>query len=378
MKHYICMALIATMIVACFSGCGKQDNVEPSEMYGNTDNISANETIEPQIKHVAQEICDNLTIDADAVIPVKTQYGTYNLNMVDSDPDRLFGIFSEDGTDNYTTEDRSYPGATVFKYSKPDGRNIVVQDNVIQYSSYDIDMGDHPMQEVANLMYYYTQEHPNAQPHDLSFMTVTEMEAYGRNVLTELGIVWDMELTQCVTLSGQEILDFQNEMFTKSSYTEFGSPMKLSSAEDTCYVVFSFTYDGIPLFRSGEPKVESVVSMMPSPSAGAVLMVNANGIQDCTVQFPCVVEAISEQQTILTVDEAIAALKAKYDLEILFGTQVITDIWMEYIPVYQNQNWVLVPYWCFVSNDIELMDVPGYEVADRFNAITGEDLAYGG
>lgn len=378
MKQYICMALIVTMIVACFSGCGKQADVEPNVTQGTTDNLSATDAMTPQTQHITQEICDNLTIDADAVIPAKTQYGTYTLKMVDRTPERLFGVFDPNGTGSYETEDRSYPGYSKYKYTKSDGRNIVVHDNIIQYSSYNIDMGDHPMQEVANLMYYYTQEYPNAQPYDLSFMTVAEMEAYGRSVLTELGIAWDMELAKCVTLSGQEILDFQNEMFSKSSYTEFGTPMKLTEAEDTCYMVFSFSYNGVPLLGRDEPTVSSYVSIAPTPFAYAAMMINANGIQDCEVFFPCTLEPASDTQTILSLEEAIAALKAKYDLQIIYGSNVITGIWMEYIPVMQNQNWVLVPYWCFVSNDIELMDMPDFETADRINAITGEDLAYGG
>lgn len=206
------------------------------------------------------------------------------------------------------------------------------------------------------------------------------MEAYCRNVLTELGVVWDMELSQCVTLSGQEILDFQSEMFTDSGYTEFGTPMTLTDAEDTCYIVFSFSYDGVPLLGSDEPNVSSYVSMFPTPSAYAALMINADGIQDCEVFYPCTLEPISDSQKIMSVEEGIAALKAKYDLEILFEAQVITDIWMEYIPVMQNENWVLVPYWCFVSKAEERFDSPAgdYENADRINAITGEDLAYGG
>ena len=378
MKQYIYLALCAILISACLIGCGKQESEDDNTTDGITETVASTELAAPQVQHITQEICDNLTIDADAVIPAKTQYGTYTLKMVDCNPERLFSIFDPNGTGNYETADHSSPGYPYYVYTKTDGRKIVVQDNIIQYSSYNIDMGDHPMQEVANLMYYYTQEHPNAELHDLSFMTVAEMEVYGRNVLTELGIAWDMELTQCVTLSGQEILDFQSEMFTDSSYTEFGTPMTLKEAEDTCYMVFSFSCDGLPLLGSDEPKVKSAVSMMPTPSAKAVLMFNANGIQDCTVFFPCVVEPISEQQTVLSVDEAIAVLKAKYDLEILFGSDVITDIWMEYIPVMRDQNWALVPYWCFVSTEEERMDVPGYGSADRFNAITGEDLTYGG
>lgn len=370
MKKYICLALCAVLVVSCLFGCGED----------NSDSIPVKDAMTPGTHHITQEICDNLTIDADVVIPVKKQYSTYTLKMVDSTPERLFSVFDPNGTGSYETEDRSTPGYPYYVYTKSDGRNIVVQGNIIKYSSYNIDMGDHPMQEVSNLMYYYTQKYSDTQPHDLSFATAAEMETYGRNVLTELGVVWDMELTQCVTLSGQEILDFQSEMFTDSDYTEFGTPMTLTDAEDTCYMVFSFSYDGVPLLGIDDPNVSSHVSMLPTPSTYAALMINADGIQDCVVFYPCALEPISEPQAILSVEEAIAALKAKYDLQILFESQVITDIWMEYIPVMQNENWVLVPYWCFVSKAEERLDSPAgdYENADRINAITGEDLAYGG
>lgn len=380
MKNYVCLALCAVVVVTCLMGCGKQDDVEPNVTQGSTENLSTTESVAPQTQHITQEICDNLTIDADAVIPEKMQYGTYTLKMVDCTPERLFSIFDPEGTGSYETADRSSPGYPYYVYTKTDGSKIVVQDNTIKYSSYNINMGGQPMQEVSNLMYYYTQKYPIAQPHNLSFATVAEMEAYCRNVLTELGVVWDMERIQCVTLSGQEILDFQSEMFTDSSYTEFGTPMTLTEAEDTCYMVFSFSYDGVPLLGSDEPNISSYVSMFPTPSAYATLMINADGLQDCEVFYPCTLEPASDPQTILSLEEATAALKAKYDLEILFEAQVITEIWMEYIPVMQNENWALVPYWCFVSKAEERLDSPvgDYENADRINAITGKDLAYGG
>lgn len=90
--------------------------------------------------------------------------------------------------------------------------------------------------------------------------------------------------------------------------------------------------------------------------------------------FPCTLELASDPQTILSIDEAIAALKEKYDLEILFGSLKVTGIWMEYIPIAQGETTTLTPYWCFVAGD-----EAGYGAnADRINAITGEDLAYGG
>lgn len=156
MKKYVCLALCAVMVVTCLMGCGKQDDVEPNVTQGTTDNLSVTESVTPQTQHITQEICDNLTIDADAVIPAKMQYGTYTLKMVDCTPERLFSIFDPNGAGSYETADRSSPGFPYYVYTKSDGGKIVVQDNIIKYTSYNIAMGEHPLQEVSNLMYYYT------------------------------------------------------------------------------------------------------------------------------------------------------------------------------------------------------------------------------
>lgn len=363
-------------LVGCSSNEGSS-TVPSTTNTTNTANADVSAVYNPQ--QITQELCENLSIDAKAVIPDKTQYSTYTLKMVDSTPDRLFNIFSQDGPESYTSEERGDPGSSITMYVKSDGQNIVVYNNAISYSAY---KDDNTMQTVADLMYYYTQEYSQSQPHDLSFMTVTQMEEYGRDILSALGIAWEPELSKCVTLSGQEILDFQKEMLQKSSYAEFETPTTLTTAEDTCYLEFTFTYDGIPLLGSDEPEIYSNIDMLPPPACTAVMIFNANGIQDCDVNFPCTAEPSSDPQTILSAEEAIAALKAKYDLEILYDAQKIVGIWLEYIPMNQGQSTVLTPYWCFsISSLIEKSDGTDYwtepEYAERINAITGKDLAYG-
>lgn len=381
----LAFVLAATL---CMTGCSspKPDsgsnaaapgkNASAPSQEQNTPNSSADASkVAANTQHITQQVCENLTINADAVIPGKTQYSTYTLKQLDGDPERLFGIFSPAGHGSYTKEDNSYPGSTVFRYTEASGKILVVQDLSISYYTYELG-SDNPMQEIGSLMEYHTQEHPEAQPHDLSFMTVAEMESFGRNVLTQLGVTWEPKLNKCVALSGQEILDFQKEMFGKSTYTEMGNPVKLTDAADTCYLEFTFSYDGIPLLTRDEPNISSYVEMMPSMDATAMILINADGIQNFTLYTPYIVETTSEPQKVLTLDEAIAALQRKYDEEILFGTMTIPDVWMEYIPMKQDGSWVMKPYWCFKMVDPTAGDA--FANADRINAITGKDMAYGG
>lgn len=387
MKKYIQAVAFSTLLSLFFIGCGSknagipvpelnnQESSAPTSMV--SDVTGDGETIVSSTQHITQEICENRIIDAEVVIPGKTQFSTYTLKRVDGDPDRLFDIFCPEDHGGYIQETVDYSNDIVYRESS--GKVLVVRDDAISYSAYDVDSGETPMQEVGNLMYYYTQEHPQTQPHDLSFMTVAEMEKFARSVLDQLGIEWHAELLNCVTLDGSEILAFQKEMFSKSIYTEFGFPMVLTEAEDTCYLELIFSYDEVPLFGPEEPRASFVEDVFPPTPAKATILFNADGIQKIDVNCACIVEIASAPQKILSVEDAIACLKAKFDLAIQFGMLKITDIWLEYIPVKQEQTLVLTPYWCFKGIDEERQNIPGYlGNGERFNAITGKDLAYGG
>lgn len=99
------------------------------------------------------------------------------------------------------------------------------------------------MQDVGTLMSYYTKEHPQAEPHDLSFMKAAEMEPFCRNLFNQLGMAFEPKLERCVTLTGQEIMDFQNELFggSGSEREMMPTPTNLTTATETCYLEFSFT-----------------------------------------------------------------------------------------------------------------------------------------
>ena len=393
MRKFFQSAVFITSILVCLSGCGKVEQDIPVTIAKETESSVPSDTStaesetatttvpnEVNTQHLFQQLDDNVQVDAEVILPEKEAYCTYTLKMVDCDPDRLFAIFSPEGYGSYTLDDRRS-----LRYFESSGKKLVVRDDSISYSAYNIDFGDNPMQDVNTLMYYYTQEHPQTEPHDLSFMTVAAMEQVCNDVFGQLGIAFEPKLERCVTLTGQEIMDFQNELFGGSYDPEAGrTPTGLTSATDTCYLEFSFTYDGLPLLGSEEPGVASAVSMMPTPSVTATIMINADGIQKCDVYYPCTIAAESQPQAVLTPDEAIAALKDKYNLEIHTSSEVFSNVWLEYIPIATEDSVTLTPYWCFVShsawgNSDETGGVnPEYANAQRFNAITGKDLTYGG
>ncbi len=328
--------------------------------------------------HMSQVLCENLTIDADVTFPPQTEYTAYQLKNIDRTPGRLMDIFCPDGHGSFTLQAPSYPGETNLVYSGGAGETLVVSDTAIQYRAYGYGT-DSPMQEIANLMYYYTTEHPDAQPHDLSFMTVTEMEAFGLNILNQLGTSWEPVLSKCVALSGQEILDFQEEMFAGSTYGATYTPEKLAEADDTCYLEFTFSCDGIPILNRDEPSISSYSGTLATSDASASLLLNAQGIQDITVLSPYTVSPSGEPQPILTLEAAIACLQEEYSENVPFESLTVTDIWLEYIPFTLDHTMRMEPYWCFAQIDETRVGYMGYRGnADRIHAISGTNLAYGG
>jgi len=330
-------------------------------------------------EHFLMAIDDNIRIDAEVTIPEKQAYSTYTLKQVDSDPERLFGIFSPEGHGNYTVRDSGYYKA----YEENTGKKLTVYYGADYCRLLYNGKGLEGLDDFSTLMYYYTQEHSQVQPHDLSFMTVEEMETSCQELMNQIGIGLEPSLTQCATLTSQELLDFQEELFGSNGlYVEAGfQPTTLTEAEaeEVCYLTYSFTCDGLALLGENEPGVSSAFDMSPPSAATATFLITADGLQICNVVYPCTVEPASEPQTILTLGEAANLLAEKYDLVINTEPLVFSRVWLEYIPRVTEGTVTMAPYWCFtewksvqIVGDITTMS----GVAERFNAITGQDLTY--
>lgn len=372
LQNSICLLLAAAMLC---SGCAAQKSEQPSAakstIMASTDATfapPAEETVPaPTTQHISQALSESLSIEADVVLPAKTEYSAYELKRVDCDPDRLFGILSPDGYGEIQEEERN----GYMLYQESGGKKLTVHDTIISYHAYNWGFGT-PQQEVWELMVSYIQDHSEAKKQDLSFMTIAQIQELGETVLRELGIAFDLKLENCVALTNQDIQDYQKKYFPNSS-------TDLTSASDSCFLEFSFSYDGLPLLGRWEPTVCSDGSWGQNHDAVAAMLINAEGIQDLQVYHPCAPQSVIEAKPILPLEEAITALKEEYAAHTHSGTTTISSIWLEYIPVKKNDSIMLIPYWCFVSMDPRAVGNPGYwGNADRINAFTGENLAYGG
>ena len=377
-KFSICMSLLLTSALL-ISGCAKQHaeiSTPSAEIPTHTAELvskpeASNVSTPPQ--HITREISEYLAIDADVTLPAQSQYRSYTLKTVDTDADRLFDILSPEGHSALSQTQRGDHTT----YRTDDGKQLSVYDfSDISYHAYDFG-GEDPQQIVRNIFYYYDLAHPQAVGHDLSFLKVADMEQYGQHLLSELGVTLEPKLEKCITLSGDEILHYQQELLEEQ--TNSGISPALSEAADTCYLEFSFSYDGLPLLGLNEPTISTDGTWGPNPDASATVILNADGIQDFEVRYPCIPENASEPQPVLSLENAITKLAGEYEAHTHYGQTTVTNIWMEYIPMNRNGAVVLTPYWCFASIDASLKDQPGYlGNADRINAFTGENLAYGG
>lgn len=377
-KFSICVSLLLTSALLV-SGCAKQQSEAPAPstelLTQIAEPISNPETpdISTSPQHITREISESLSIDADVTLPAQSQYRSYTLKTVDTDADRLFDIFSPEGHSSLAQTQRS----SHTTYRTDDNKQLSVYDfSDISYHAYDFG-GEEPQQIVRNIFYYYDLAHPQADGHDLSFLKVADMEQYGQHLLSELGVTLEPKLEKCITLSGDEILCYQEKLLKEQ--TNSGISPALSEAADTCYLEFSFSYDGLPLLNLNEPTISTDGTWGPNPDASATMIINADGIQDFEVRYPCIPENASDPQPVLSLEDAITKLAGEYEAHTHYGQTTITDIWMEYIPMNRDGAVVLTPYWCFASIDASLKDQPGYlGNADRINAFTGENLAYGG
>lgn len=381
MKKIILTAVGAVLICIYFFGYGKFEydcSVSSPEINENAKiDISIEKDENSNTLYITQELSKNLYIDAEVFVPPQNQYSTYSLKMVECDPDRLFNIFCPQSYCSYVKEDRG----NCIVYHESSGKRLVIYEkdqNVIQYTTYNFNTEDRPMQDIETLMYYYSLVHPQAAAYDLSFMNVEEMETFGSNIFYQLGISLEPQLIKCITLSGQEILDFQEELFGNNNNGLFMTPTSVTNATDTCYLQYNFSFDGLPLFGADEPNVTSY-EHFASMQATATIMINADGIQSCMVTCPYVIETASDPKPIINLEKAICLLKEKYDVQILYDSLKYSDIWMEYIPVKREEKVILTPYWCFREiNEMKENSLNYFGSAERFNAITGKDLNYGG
>lgn len=351
-----------------------QKNVK-EEVKGTKENSEENvENPEKKIKHISQEITENLKIDAD-IIEGTGEYYEYGVSLDEVAGETVQKELSEmtDEEPKETDEDEDYFACATsnggwaawvqgtFQISKKEGRDDDLHDL---------------------LENWINQHEEDMKEEDLPFMS--EEEA------SELVMTYIKKFTQeeckVIWVKG---LDADH---LKKSYQEmYASGDKWSIDEneletmDGAYLIKVEGYkDGLPVYsKVDEQPIETVMEWSVAQKFVATAVVTKDGIRFFQIDNPYKIDENKKRKIeILTASEAADIALKRLLNQILNGTNVIDKIYLEYIMIADTEMWkpqYLRPYWTieYVNTTNENGVIAETREAIRINAETGEDAAYG-
>lgn len=387
-KSYKLLILMISILVMC-TGCisqGKQENTESQEVVGTK---------------WKKKLSDHILIDAelsDIVYPERKLYASYlfhqeNLNFSEI-KEIFFGQHSDD----------------VLK-TEGDEHHILLETSTNEYAlstMHKLSYVNQNTRPTGYLFEIYLDEQSSPAPLDNSDLT-DDFIARGKKVLEDLGYeyfilknpsvfsfthdqinqiqekLYQQELEALAGANPLDEMEKSEDPAMKDYWQDVSNRMQdyqlpYTAEDDTFYVLYAFEKDGLPLYSTYFSVPVSV-----NIEGLRVGQVYAKQCEDDKGFWSFEAEGITglekvEEKEIISLDKAQEKLVGLYENIFLNYDLFIRKIYLEYIPmpIYpentsSNLNYKLVPYWCFV---LERED--GYLYADRINAYTGEDLAYGG
>ncbi len=332
--------------------------------------------------HRTETLCDGLAIDADLPVqedPVPAYQADYfRISVADA-------VFLLAGGSRIETQEPHHYDPNGFTLGLENGAQIFHANGILTYCSETEDRD----REIAELLSSYGEMHREEEVHALSFLSPDEAVEKASALIGGLDVIGEPVLDTMIGLSGTEILAWQNERMADESYSQWADMGKttvledLTSADDAYYISFYFTYQDLPVFdQDREPGISFASDNFLTNSMKANVLITPRGVRYFRVENALSAQGDrTEAQRVISVQEALEKLCEKQENTVTFGTQLITRVWLEYIPI-RAQNavegvgpFVLKPYWCFGMVDAE-SDGGRIVNADRIDAVTGEDLAY--
>lgn len=384
MKKYLLAFLLAAAL-ATLCACGEEQKTPTnSEEPQGTEAVSpTQDSQQPQTIHMSETLCDGLAIDADIPVQEDLALPTYQANYFRISAADVVSLLA--GGNKIKTEEPHHYDPNGYNLVLESGAEIFHANGVLTYYSETEDRD----REIADLLLRYGETHSEEEVHPLSFMPPDEAVGKISALICELDVIGEPALDTIIGLSGAEIMAWQNELMTDESYSWWADIGKttvldgLTSEDDAYYLSFYFTYQDIPVFdQDREPGISSASDSFLPSSMKAEALITPKGVRYFKVENALSTQGDRlEAQSIISPREALEKLCEKQENTITFGTQLITKVWLEYIPIRaENASegvgpFILKPYWCFGTVDAES---GGEHImnAERINAVTGDDLAY--
>lgn len=384
MKKYLLAFLLTAMLTTLCACRETQKTPTVSNEPQDVETISpVHDSQQPQIIHMTETLCDGLAIDADIPVQENLALSTYQANYFHISASDAVSLLA--GENEVKTEEPHHYDPNGYNLVLESGAQIFHANGILIYSS-ETEGRD---REISDLLLRYGETHSGEEVHTLSFMPPDEAISKANALIGGLDIIGKPELDTIIGLSGTEIMAWQNELMTDENYSWWADIGKtnvlddLTSEDDAYYISFYFTYQGVPVFdQDREPGVVSASDNFPTNSMKASVLITPKGVRYFKVENTLSTQGeISEAQSIISVQDALQTLCEEQENTITFGTQLITKVWLEYVPIRAENAvegvgpFILKPYWCFGMVDAE-SSAEHIINAERINAVTGDNLTY--
>ena len=375
----LCLSLV-------LAGCGEKSQARTPE--------TGTESLETQAygspAEISETLSENHQIRGKLYNPERIQCAVYSLETVPMDAEEIADILLPGDASAHTLEHDDF----------------WMEDRYVTESGYTLRAGGTGISlfrseeagkfdEIGRLNQLYAAQHPEEIPPDLDFMSLEDAIALGKKTLRSLGI--DLELVPGVALGlpHDRLRAYQQSLWDRDKTMEFPDydpfdnvfPMDSLTREDDCYYLeFHLAKDGIPVYGYPNEAAAQVRDGVFSPPAAQISMVlSRNGFQQVEIPCPYRIGERVRTFTALSFREALEIYREKWSQILRPDTYTeVRHIYLEYLPREAGEDLQLTPYWVFSASEKFENTADGtfdwwpYQAADRFNAETGADYAYGG
>lgn len=324
-------------------------------------------------------LTDNVYIDTEVLLP-SSEIASYIICRNVYSPEFLSDVFNQDSSLSVTSSADDPVGFTA---STSDGALFYQEYYTLKYTYSRQD------NEIADVLRNYTKNTASYNNADFSEFSRERALAVAESVFDTLNVL-GIPKTECfIGLSHDEISDYQMELMQNEGYAYFvdiGKTLRLdnlSHTDDAYYFWFTFNLNGISIIDTNTTPYLNVsfFDIFP-PTVCAELVVTREGVKYFYMYGSFREKGVSEMSPMLPFDSILDEATKKYELQIVTNTMLFIGAQLEYLYVPNisgiDNDLILTPYWRLDFRT----DIGGRGeniiYADRFNAFTGEDYAYGG
>lgn len=360
-------------------GCGEEKAVpekipEKTMSAENNDDSAGNHT-----EHLSYEITDNMQINAD-VSKYDENVKVYEVTEKEFSVDTLSRRFFSDSS---KVNQNDNPNG--IDLETEDGSTLFVTKGYFDY------FFNHDIEDIKYLIQGTYFSELNYQNKDDEVIKKMGERQVVKDILEDIEQIYNpsedekIELLNGVELDAGKLLERQKLEIEKLDLQydiDSGRYHKVDETmipKDCYYLILGISKNEIPILGAQEPYVLTADEDAIYENTYMEVIADATGIKSIRVSGA---HSFTEKDTvvILPPKEACNAIQKKYDMQILTSDYEITRVWLEYVfvPDVTAENMLekgtLQPYWCF-----EIIDKTDAEnsYADRINAVSGGDLAYG-